>query len=145
MKTMTRSMRLASLAAITGALLFGAACSNHHHAGGATLTGAQEVPPNDSRATGKSMINIGGDKAVYGEVTFSGMVASVAHIHEAPAGAAGPVIVPLIKTSETSFAVPQGVILNDAQYAAYLAGNLYVNVHSAAFPNGEIRAQLHPK
>ncbi|WP_167541142.1 CHRD domain-containing protein [Janthinobacterium agaricidamnosum] len=142
---MMRSIRLASLAAITGALLFGAACSNHHHADGVILSGAQEAPPNDSRATGNSMIKIGSDKSVYGEVRFSGMVASVAHIHQAPAGVAGPVIVPLIRISDTAFAVPPGITLNDAQYAAYLAGKLYVNLHSTAFPNGEIRAQLHPR
>ena len=32
--------------------------------------------------------------------------------------------------------------LTEAQYAAYKAGNLYVNVHSAKNPGGEIRAQL---
>jgi hypothetical protein len=35
-------------------------------------------------------------------------------------------------------------MLSSAQFDAYRSGNLYVNVHSAAYPNGEIRAQLKP-
>ena len=34
--------------------------------------------------------------------------------------------------------------LNEAQMASYKAGDLYVNVHSAKNPGGEIRAQLKP-
>src|SRR5256885_11707314 len=32
--------------------------------------------------------------------------------------------------------------LTDAQYTAFLAGDLYVNVHTTANPDGEIRGQL---
>ena len=34
--------------------------------------------------------------------------------------------------------------LTDAQYEAFKAGNLYVNVHSDANKGGEIRGQLRP-
>jgi len=40
--------------------------------------------------------------------------------------------------------VPAGSKLTDAQYESYKAGNLYVNVHSAANKGGEIRAQIKP-
>src|SRR5207245_2428523 len=71
---------------------------------------------------------------------FSGLVApqTAAHIHRAPPGVAGPIIVPLPLGSFTGFAA----ILSTADVANLLAGNLYVNVHSAAFPGGEIRGQL---
>jgi CHRD domain len=70
---------------------------------------------------------------------------AAAHIHVAPAGEAGPVVIPL-------FTQP----VNTATVAACLTGldknllkdilrnpqNYYVNVHNAPFPNGAVRGQL---
>ena len=70
------------------------------------------------------------------------MTPTAAHIHEAAAGANGPVIVPLNKVSDTKFVAAAGAKLTDAQYDSYKAGRTYVNVHSAKNPGGEIRAQL---
>ena len=128
------------------AALLGACSHGPHHPGGhdVTLTGAQEVPANTSTASGSSSIRVAHDRSVSGGVRYTGMVATVAHIHEAPVGANGPVIVPLVKTSGDMFVVPAGAMLTPSQYASYQAGNLYVNVHSAAYPAGEIRAQLKP-
>ena len=136
--------RAASVLAL--AALLGACSHGPHHPGGhdVTLTGAQEVPANTSTASGSSSIRVAHDRSVSGGVRYTGMLATVAHIHEAPVGANGPVIVPLVKTAEGTFAVPAGTLLTPSQHASYQAGNLYVNVHSAAYPAGEIRAQLKP-
>lgn len=109
-----------------------------------TLSGNQEIPPVTTPASGTGTFTVGADKSVTGSLTFSGMSATVAHVHEAAAGASGPIIFPLTKTSENAWAVPAGVKLTDAQYESYKAGNLYYNIHSAAYKSGEIRGQIKP-
>ena len=109
-----------------------------------TLSGDQEIPPVTTSASGNGTITVGEDKSVSGKVTISGMTPLVAHIHEAPAGANGPIVIPLTKTSDTVWVVPAGAKLTDAQYASYKAGNLYYNVHTETHKSGEIRGQIKP-
>jgi len=109
-----------------------------------TLTGKEEVPAVDSAATGSGTITVGADKSISGSVTTKGITGIAAHIHQAAAGKNGPPIVALEKTGEGVWSVPQGSKLTDEQYASYKAGELYVNVHSAAHKGGEIRSQLKP-
>ena len=114
-------------------------------AGGDLLSGGQEVPPVlTTKATGLSTIKVDSNKNVTGKVQTTGINATAAHIHIGPAGQNGPVIVPLTKAGDNEWAVPAGAKLTDAQYEAYRQGNLYVNVHTADNPGGEIRAQLKP-
>ena len=139
-------------AAILGAtaILFATGCSQVSSRMGSasdstpTLTGAEEVPPVNTQASGVSRIAVIGDKTIIGTVEISNLNATAAHIHQAPRGQNGPVIIPLVKTGENVWSVPGNTVLTSAQFDAYRSGNLYVNVHSAANPNGEIRAQLKP-
>ena len=108
-----------------------------------TLTGDQEVPSVKTAGTGTGTITVGNDKSVTGSVTTRGIKGTAAHIHEAPAGKNGPVIITLDKDGDT-YKVPANTRLTDAQFASFKAGNLYVNVHTAAHPDGELRAQLKP-
>lgn len=107
------------------------------------LDGSHEVPPVNTTATAMGTITVSADKSVHGSIITTGIDARSAHIHEGAPGTNGPVIIPLEKTADNTWSVPAGAILTDAQYASYMAGNLYINVHSAAYPNGEIRAQLN--
>ena len=114
------------------------------------LTGDQEVPPVKTAASGSGTIVISSDKSVSGSITTSGIEGTVAHIHDSVPGQTmcgaknGPVIIPLTKGPDNTWSVPAGAKLNDAQYASYKAGNLYVNVHSAANKGGEICSPLKP-
>lgn len=107
----------------------------------ATLSGANEVPPSGSAATGNTFVTV---NAATGVVTWN-TVSSIAqasatghHIHRGAAGTNGPVVVNFnsIYTGTTN----PGTTL-----ATEIVGNptnFYVNLHTAAFPGGEIRAQL---
>lgn len=106
------------------------------------LWGSNEVPPNSSMAYGTGTVNIGTDRSVTVTLSVVDMAPTAAHIHEGPASANGPVIVPLQKISANAFTAAPNAQLTEAQYAAYKAGNLYVNVHSEKYPGGEVRAQL---
>jgi hypothetical protein len=83
------------------------------------------------------------DGAVSGSVTTTGVQGTMAHIHQGAKGQNGPVIIPLTKSGDT-YSVPAGAKLNDAQIKAFKAGDLYVNVHTAANKGGEVRGQLNP-
>lgn len=107
------------------------------------LTGAEEVPPVSTSAKGEGSFTVGSDGAVKGSVTTTGVQGTAAHLHQGAKGQNGPVAVPLTKSGDT-YSAPNGAKLNEAQMSAYKAGNLYVNVHSAANKGGEVRAQLRP-
>jgi hypothetical protein len=109
-----------------------------------SLTGAQEVPPVKTAAAGSGTITVKLNMSISGNVITTGVKGTMAHIHEAAPGKNGGVAIPLEKKSDKEWVVPAGAKLTVAQYKSYKAGNLYVNVHSEANKNGEIRGQLKP-
>ena len=108
------------------------------------LSGDQEIPPVTTSASAIGTISVAADKSVRGSVTVTGVSPTAAHIHEAPAGKNGPIVIPLVKTADNIWSVPEGAKLTDAQYETYKAAGLYYNVHSTAYKGGEIRGQIKP-
>lgn len=110
---------------------------------GTTLAGSKEVPTNTSTATGTGAVGINpATLELCGGVTTTGLTGTASHIHEAAVGVAGPIIIGLTDAGGGTWAVPAGTRLTPAQFGSWMAGSLYVNVHSAAYPGGEIRGQL---
>ncbi len=110
----------------------------------ADLVGSNEVPPVDTKASATSTIAISSDLTVRGDVETTGIEGTVAHIHLGALGTNGPPIITLQKSSPSVWSVPANSSLTKAQYDSYLSGDLYINVHSAAHPDGAIRLQLKP-
>ncbi|MBC8005835.1 MAG: CHRD domain-containing protein [Verrucomicrobia bacterium] len=113
----------------------------------ATLNGANEVPANNSKATGTATFKY--DTITHklsGTVTFSGMTATASHIHKGDTTVAGPVVIPLdVTVPVTSPITLEPTTLDSTQRADLMNGLYYVNLHSEAFPGGEIRGQLTEK
>jgi 3D (Asp-Asp-Asp) domain-containing protein len=108
----------------------------------AALSGPEETPPTTSTAIGRGVLVVDeATGAARGFVGSTGLVSTNAHIHLAPRGTPGPVSVPLRKEGEI-WVVPDGAVLTAEQLAAFRAGNLYYNVHTAANTGGEIRGQI---
>ena len=109
------------------------------------LSGDQEMPPVETKASGKGMIVVNSDKSLKGEVTTTGIKGTAANIEVGRPGLNGPVLVPLTRNGGNAWSVPTGAKLSDTQYENYRAGRLYLNVHSVAHPEGEIRGHLKPE
>ncbi|RYA90491.1 CHRD domain-containing protein, partial [Enterobacter cloacae complex sp. 743-2DZ2F-22B] len=106
----------------------------------ADLDGTKETPPNGSTAGGWAHVTLNPDDSVTYDVRVWGLSATMAHIHDGPAGVAGPILVPLTggPTAWSGTSAP----LTAPQVNKLRSQGLYVNVHTAAFPGGEIRGQL---
>lgn len=107
------------------------------------LTGTQEVPPASTTATAigtAAVDNIA--KTLTVAVNTTGIAGTEAHIHEAAPGLNGPIVFPLAQTFGGSGIWFTKVNLTDIQFNSIMAGNYYLEVHSVAFPNGEVRGQI---
>ena len=112
----------------------------------AALSGDQEVAtPTTTGGVGTGTLTFDPSTlAISGGITINGITATVAHIHQADAGANGGSIVTLTESSAGSgnWVVPSGSVLTQAQATALAAGGLYFNAHTAANPGGDIRGQI---
>ena len=109
----------------------------------AMLSGAEEVPPTSSGGTGTANITWNSEtKELSWTIDFAGLSgpAVAAHFHGPadPGANAGPVVAieDLESPSEGK------AMLTDEQAADLAAGKWYVNLHTEASPDGEIRGQV---
>ena len=107
------------------------------------LSGAEEVPPVSTPGSGSGSFRVAEDGTITGSVTTKDVQGTMAHIHRAPKGQNGPIIVPLDKNGDT-YSVPAGRKLTKEQLEDLKKGNLYVNVHTNANKGGEVRGQIQP-
>lgn len=107
------------------------------------LVGAQENPAVTTAATGAGAVTLDLDTgSISGSFTTTGLTATAAHIHLGPVGTNAPVIVPMTQGPAGTWSIPAGSVLTATQIESFVAGNTYFNVHSAANPGGEARAQI---
>lgn len=114
----------------------------------AALSGAAEVPPNDSPGTGSvtGIYDSATMKFTY-TITYSGLSGPVtgAHFHgPAAAGANGPHTLE-IADNTLGPRINGMAKLTAAQAADLVAGKWYLNLHTAKFKGGELRGQLMAK
>ena len=107
------------------------------------LTADQQTGDVTSTATGMVHAALYGNNLVY-MVSYKGLTTafSAAHFHTGAIGENGSVSKEI--SCDTSDMMCSGVWTNlsDADKQALWSGNMYVNVHTTKYPNGEIRAQL---
>jgi len=127
----------------------------------AKLTGDQEVPPVATDTAGRAKIQINKTQTE-GEFTLTvndGVRVTQSHLHCAPAGVNGPIVVFLAGLHAAGLNV-DGKWISNATFtdtsiintacgstvaalaASMQAGNVYVNVHTVAHPAGEVRGQV---
>jgi hypothetical protein len=137
--------KIATAAGLASALLFSAAAQAEMLTFKADMLGSTEVPATDSAGKGTAELTVDTDaKKVSWTMSVDGLTgeATAAHAH-GPASAtekAPPVI-----DMSGAMMMKGSADITDAQLADMKAGKYYVNVHTAKFPDGEIRGQLAAK
>ena len=159
---MTKSIMILAIAAafVVGTIVTGTmAFAGDDDELTADLSGSQEVPSVDTDTTGEASFEVDGDKIEFELEVEDGVLITRAHIHCAPVGSNGPIVVGLLENQpsdvrlsgdvELEATITDDSISNDAcgetieeLVESMRAGETYVNVHSFANPPGEIRGQI---
>jgi CHRD domain len=113
------------------------------------LTGAEQVPPNETTGKGSAAITYDPTtRVVTWTITYSGLSgpATMAHFHgPADKGKNAPVVIWLSTKGSTADSPFKGeATLTPEQAQEFTAGKWYVNVHTQANPGGEIRGHVVP-
>lgn len=108
----------------------------------ANLTGDQEVPTvvTTAHGTGSFILTADGLRYDITVINLSGSLITAAHFHMAAIGTSGPVVMPITFSGNRAVGTWTAIPLD--QRNALLNGNIYVNVHTALYPDGQIRGKL---
>ncbi|MBF9237431.1 CHRD domain-containing protein [Hymenobacter sp. BT683] len=111
-----------------------------------TLNGTQEVPQVPTAGTGLGVFTLNqNQKKMKFRVVVAGLSSAItgAHFHRGAVGVSGPIVVDLVPF--VSGNVIEGEIVPTADFLTSLnQQEIYINVHTSTYPNGEIRAQVLP-
>ncbi|MEO7965523.1 MAG: CHRD domain-containing protein [Gemmatimonadaceae bacterium] len=153
--TAARTFTIPVFASSTGVGNFDASMASHN-----------EVPPNKSGASGTAVLTLNQDETTlhYQVTVLKAEKVTQSHIHIAPAGSNGPVVVFLYGFNAAGVTIKGGILAEGditaanlipnagigfggtmAEFIAALrTSNAYVNVHTIERPAGEIRGQVTP-
>ena len=114
----------------------------------ASMDGAQESPANTSPGTGTATFTRTAPNQLSYTYDYQNLTSGLngAHIHRAPPGVNGPIVIPLsISPGTTSGTVSDTATADPAllDEICLNPGGFYINLHTDTFPGGEIRGQLH--
>jgi hypothetical protein len=127
----------------------------------ATLTGQEEVPPVTTSASGTATFTVPADgKSVHYIIKVKDLTdPTAAHVHAGEPGQEGPPVAMLLtkeKSGKHTGVLVRGILREKDLVGNYKgniggfitdmkSGKLYVNVHTKANPNGELRGQIKPE
>jgi hypothetical protein len=140
-----KKLVILSLVMMLSVVVLSTALANGGRPLSTVLAGANEVPgPGDPDGTGVfSMTANSGQEEICYELSVANIApATAAHIHRAPAGVPGPVVVPLVAPTNGSSSACASVPRDLVKEIRKNPEAFYVNVHNAMFPAGAIRGQL---
>jgi hypothetical protein len=111
----------------------------------AELNGSSEVPPNQSKGTGSVAVAYDtGDKKLSWKGSYSGLGGPVtaAHFHGPAALGRNAGIAVGMASGNLPAAFEGSATLTESNAADLMGGRWYINLHTAAYPAGEIRGQV---
>ncbi|MCL6536302.1 MAG: CHRD domain-containing protein [Armatimonadetes bacterium] len=113
------------------------------------LTGAEEVPPSGSPATGRATGTYDQStnvlRIMVNATNFESDI-RFGHIHRGARGTNGPVVIGLTNMSGDSrvWMSDETFVLSDEQETQFISGLFYVNLHTQLYPGGAVRGQIEP-
>ena len=112
----------------------------------AVLTGSEEIPAVTSNAKASAAIIVDlNTRQIKATVVTADINATAVNAHEGVKGVNGSEVIAFTETSPGSSVWTAASILSAEQLEKLKTGNYYINIKSAAFPNGEIRGQILAK